>query len=85
MPNSLRKRVKKMAYKGEITSEEAERIRLALDKQIPSKPILVNVPLAGIEYHCGECSHTVYKLWGFNNEYVPKFCSECGKKLEWSD
>ena len=85
MPNSLRKRVKKMAYKGEITSEEAEKIRVALDKQNHKKPIRFFLPLAGFQFNCPVCEHMVYKFWGYDNDYIPKYCSECGQKLDWSD
>ena len=77
MPNSLRKRVKKMAYKGEITSEEAEKIRLALEKQIPSKPIILS-PHEFALFECPSC-HDKTQVGKFN------YCQICGKKLDWSE
>lgn len=60
-------------------------VKKLVDRATPKKPCLVLVPLAGTEHHCIKCSHTVYKLWSWNNEYVPKFCSECGQAIDWSD
>lgn len=79
MPNSLRKRVKKMAYKREITSEEAERIRLALDKQMPRK--VTQFEHEGNMYcWCHECDHVeMIKEIDFMN-----YCPNCGKRLDWS-
>ena len=86
MPNSLRKRVKKMAYKGEITSEEAEKIRLALDKQIPMKPIKFGVYKEDVE--CPNCKAGYLSLMrkdGWGNEYTMfNHCGHCGKRLDWS-
>jgi hypothetical protein len=68
----------------EFPEKYQELFEMLLTRANPIKPNLEVVPLAGIEYHCQVCSHRVYKKWGWNNEYVPKYCSECGQKIEWN-
>ena len=88
MPNSLRKRVKKMAYKREITSEEAERIRNAISKTIPQKVVRLS-NFDKLEVECPKCDAGYLSLMrkgGWGNEYVQfNYCSNCGQAIDWSD
>ena len=90
MPNSLRKRVKKMAHLGEITEQEAERIRVALAKQIPTKP----TSYGGLDI--GRCNTNDVKYRFCPNcgseeitaeESCKNFnhCPDCGQAIDWSE
>lgn len=49
---------------------------LALEKQIPVKPVIMQ--LAEPEYMCPECGNKFY-VYGEKRKY----CSECGRKYIW--
>ena len=71
-----------MSYKGEISSEESERIRLALEKQMPTKLdkyILLKTDSNGLPTY-GFC-----KKCGFSVVCKYNYCSNCGQAIDWSE
>lgn len=80
MPHSLRSRVKKMAHKGFITYEEADRIREALAKQMPMKADMVTTK--DDEFIGMSCPRCKVVEFGLNQ---PNYCEVCGQKLDWSE
>lgn len=56
---------------------------LALEKQIPKKPILDIIYPSGIKsYKCPVCKKGCLVR---TDLYYPKYCSNCGQELNWSD
>lgn len=55
-----------------------DRAIAALEKQVPKKPMLMQ--MAEPEYMC-ECG-TKYYWWG--KEIPANYCKECGQKWDWS-
>lgn len=53
----------------------------ALEKQIPTKPVEQG---DGINYNCPVCSRYVGYIDAMAWE-MPKYCNECGQKLDWRD
>lgn len=77
MPNSLRARINRLAYKGVLSRADADRIREALEKQIPKKPIITNY---GTVTRCSVCEAIQYQA-------IPTvdfdYCKRCGQLLDW--
>lgn len=78
MSSSLRSRVNKLAYEGHITQADADRIRDALVKHIPTKP---KKDSDGI--YCCICGYAV-KLEYEGIIWVHGFCPYCGQLQDWS-
>lgn len=59
-----------------------ERIRIALEKQVPKKPIEIDEKQDGLFYllpfMCPACNEPV-----IGQPYKPKCCKHCGQKLDW--
>ena len=53
----------------------------ALEKQIPKKPIILDVSIVGINWECPLCGTQVVS----DTEGRDKYCSECGCKFDWSE
>ena len=81
MPNSLIKRIKKLAFQNHLTVVEAERIIEALNKQIPMKPEEVERNV----YRCLSCEKIIIpigerKIW--YKHFTPS-CPNCGRYRDW--
>lgn len=76
MPNSLRSRISKLAYKGHISEDDARRIRDALEKQIPKKFVLKTTKMGISTWGCPNCGSAI----------VPHpnvtWCDWCGQKID---
>lgn len=69
-------------YKSIEPIEEACRMGMkALEKQTPRKPVEQG---DGITYNCPACSRYVGYIDAMAWE-MPKYCDECGQKLDWRD
>ena len=55
--------------------EDKEKIKIALEKQIPKKIIVEKYDIGGNDYFCPCCSEVSKSL----------YCSNCGQALDWSD
>lgn len=53
----------------------------ALEKQIPKKPIILDVLIVGINWKCPLCGTQVVS----DAESRDKYCVECGCKFDWSE
>ena len=63
-----------------LTDEERTIIIECIEKQIPQKPIELKFCLDGFaSYRCGSCGY-YYRV-----ECPPKYCSNCGQAIDWSD
>lgn len=55
----------------------------AIEKQIPKTPILNIIYPSGIKsYNCPVCGKGCLVM---TDSYCPKYCSNCGQALDWSD
>lgn len=54
-------------------------IKAALDKETPIKVTDIHVD----EFYCPKC-HSEISHDKYNSEH-PKYCEECGQRLDWSD
>jgi hypothetical protein len=59
--------------------ELAKLIDIALEKQIPKKPILDTIFPSGVKWYlCPACNHN-------GIEKVGGYCHKCGQALDWGD
>lgn len=60
----------------------------ALEKQVPRKPIFeINFSDTCSRYHC-KCGKKIkihHDSGILNNNDAPKYCENCGQRLDWSD
>lgn len=71
------------AYLNMCSMEEMKIAIEALEKQIPKKPILDIIYPSGIKsYKCPVCKKGCLVR---TDLYYPKYCSNCGQELNWSD
>lgn len=83
MPNSLRARINKLAYQGHLSREDTDRIRDALEKQIPMK--MIQEEDTAHRLYCGKC-HAYFGIYG--DILIPsgsKYCYKCGQRIDWRD
>ena len=60
----------------------------ALEKQIPKKPIFqfnFSDTVSRFECKCGNIIKVRHDIGIMDNSDAPKFCDNCGHKLDWSD
>ena len=70
-------------YRYKRVSEALEIAVIALKKQIPKNPILNIIYPSGIKsYNCPVCGKGCLVR---TDSYCPKYCSNCGQALDWSD
>ncbi len=70
-------------YRDKRGSEALETAIIALKKQMPETPILDLIYPSGIKsYKCPVCGKGCLVR---TNLYYPKYCSNCGQALDWSD
>lgn len=70
-------------YRDKRGSEALEIAIIALKKQVPETPNPSNFGLCRIKaYNCPVCGKGCFvKI----DSYCPKYCSNCGQALDWSD
>lgn len=68
-----------------ITREEAyqEGYRKALKEchKLPTRPIILDDSTEDIDYKCSHCG----KEYIVSKDNKPKYCSECGRYIDWED
>lgn len=70
-------------YRDKQGSEALEIAVIALEKQIPKTPSLDIIYPSGIKsYKCPVCEKGCLVR---TDLYCPKYCSNCGQALDWSD
>lgn len=84
MPNSLRAKVKHLAYKGILTQKESDKIRDALLKQKPQKWEVESYGIHNI-YKCHNCKEYRMLIEGTPKDKNYNYCPQCGQKLKWED
>lgn len=84
MPNSLRAKVKHLAYKGILTQKESDKIRDALLKQ---KPKNWESAFDGFQdiYKCPNCKEYWLLVEGTPKDNDYNYCMRCGQKLKLED
>lgn len=84
MPNSLRAKVKHLAYKGILTQKESDKIRDALLKQKPQK-WGYRIEWMHVVYICPSCDKNLAltdEPPEYNDFY---YCPKCGQRLKWEE
>ena len=70
-------------YRDKRGSEALKIAVIALEKQMPKTPILNIIYPSGIKsYNCPVCGKGCLVR---TDSYCPKYCSNCGQALDWSD
>lgn len=68
-----------------VTKEEAYRdgFRKALNEygKLPTRPIILDDSTEDIDYKCSHCG----KEYIVAKDNKPKYCSECGREIDWED
>lgn len=65
-------------------SEDIEIAISALEKDVPLKTI-TSLDARNDEYEaCPVCGKPLTEIWKFD-EYKPKYCHNCGQRIDWSD
>lgn len=90
MPNSLRAKISKLAYKGLITRDDANRIREVLAKDIAKKPkkvISKILNFTDVEYECPSCEKIVTSMEPKISLFAGRniYCDMCGQRLDWGE
>ncbi len=74
MPNSFRKRLKKLMFESSLSSEEVQKVLNAVDKQKPMPRIEPEDKF--YLWACPNCKTDFIK------DQKDKYCTECGQMLE---
>lgn len=68
-----------------VTKEEAylDGYKKALKDcdKLPTRPIILDESTGDIDFKCSCCGHEYI----VPEEHKPKYCSECGRKIDWED
>lgn len=68
-----------------VTKEETywDGFRKALNEygNLPMRPIILDKSKGDIDFKCSCCGHEYI----VPEEHKPKYCSECGRKIDWED
>lgn len=68
-----------------VTKEEAywDGFRKALNEygKLPTRPIILDDSTEDIDYKCSHCG----KEYIVPKDNKPKYCSECGREIDWED
>ena len=76
MPNSLRNKIKHLAYKGELNERERDRILNALDREVKWIPVSERLPEENI---------SVIGTTKYNDIYETELYNDCGKHKWYAD
>jgi hypothetical protein len=49
--------------------------------KLPTRPIILDESTGDIDFKCSCCGHEYI----VPEEHKPKYCSECGRKIDWED
>jgi len=88
MSSSLRSRVNKLAYEGHISQADADRIRDALEKQMPKEVDFTVDCSWGVKTKqpvCSVCGHYLTKIVFIGDSNKVTYCEHCGQKVLWGD
>lgn len=86
MPNSLRAKVKHLAYKGILTQKESDKIRDVLLKQKPQKwEVETDDYMMQDIYKCPSCKEYWVLMEGTPKDNDYNYCPRCGQKLKWEE
>lgn len=72
------------AYINMCSAEEMKVAIEALEKQIPKKPLKQEIEFFDFRLVCPECEQPIARLFN-KREYKPKYCHNCGQRIDWSD
>ena len=89
MSKTLREMFDELIMAVPFTNAETKyipKIKVALEKQIPKKPIprFINTFSDEMAISCPCCKEPIVNVWN-KRDYKPLYCHYCGQALDWSD
>ena len=79
LTESMCKKSIKNVWEGNIYQIELDTLQELVNKETPMKVTDIHVD----EFYCPKC-HSEISHDKYNSEH-PKYCEECGQRLDWSD